>query len=176
MHDNVKPAVIFLGLGANLGNKKDNIRDALSIIGKEGSVRIEKVSSFYLTQPWGKSGDDPFVNAVARGLTELNPEQLLVYLKQVELKMGRKQTSERMLPREIDLDILLYDDFHIDRSDLKIPHPEISTREFVLVPLLEIDRDMVHPVSKKSFSSIYDGLKAAGFPMGGRIIEKNYKM
>jgi 7,8-dihydro-6-hydroxymethylpterin-pyrophosphokinase len=90
--------------------------------------------------------------------------------------MGRKQTSERMLPREIDLDILLYDDFHIDRSDLKIPHPEISTREFVLVPLLEIDRDMVHPVSKKSFSSIYDGLKAAGFPMGGRIIEKNYKM
>lgn len=133
---------VYLSLGSNLGNRKRNIREALEKIG-ELIGDVERQSALYETKPWGYSSPNDFINACACVLTPLAPRQLLEATQKVEQEMGRKLKSVNgeYQDRIIDIDILLYDDLRIDQPDLKIPHPLMEKRDFVMVPLREIMKE-----------------------------------
>jgi len=124
---------VFIGLGSNSGDKKANLTGA-----------INKISSFYITKPWGNTNQEDFFNQVIEITTDLSAGELLYKLQEIEIKMGR-QRKEKWGPRIIDLDILMYGDEVIDSPELKIPHPYMKERSFVLVPLQEIDPKIVFP-------------------------------
>lgn len=130
-------SVVYLSLGSNLGNREENIKRAMELLG-ENKVVIEKTSSFYETDPIGLQEQDNFYNLVIKGRTSLSAENLLITIKKIERTLGRKKTK-RWRPREIDIDILLYDDCKINIPNLKIPHPQMKKRRFVLEPLQEIN-------------------------------------
>ena len=133
---------VYLSLGSNLGNRKRNIREALEKIG-ELIGDVERQSALYETKPWGYSSPNDFINACACVLTPLASRQLLEATQKVEQEMGRKLKSVNgeYHDRIIDIDILLYDDLRIDQPDLKIPHPLMEERDFVMVPLREIMKE-----------------------------------
>ncbi|HEY8322806.1 MAG TPA: 2-amino-4-hydroxy-6-hydroxymethyldihydropteridine diphosphokinase [Candidatus Baltobacteraceae bacterium] len=126
----------YVGVGSNLGDPEANVRDAIAALGELGAV--ERTSSLYRTKAWGKTDQPDFVNAVALLETGMSPRALLTALKAIETSLGRVP-SERWGPRAIDLDILTFDDLHIEDDGLAIPHPHMAERAFVLVPLTEID-------------------------------------
>jgi len=129
----------YIGLGSNLGDPERRIRRALEMMDDSDSMRIVRVSSLYRNPPMGPADQPEFVNAVAALRTGLTAPELLVALRRLELRLGRTRgRGQRWGPREIDLDILLYDNEQIELPDLKVPHPGISQRNFVLFPLLEI--------------------------------------
>lgn len=148
--------IAYIGLGSNIGDKKEACLKALELLG--GAVRVRKVSSFYCTEPVGYRDQDDFINAVAEVETALSPEQLLAACLTVEDKLERRR-SVRWGPRVIDLDILLYGDSVIETAVLSIPHPLLQTRGFVLIPLCEIAPQAVHPVLKKSAAQLLKELK-----------------
>lgn len=123
-------------------------------------IKVVKRSSLYETKPWGLKAQPDFINMVVCAETGISPEELLKKLKFIEKKMGRKE-SKRWGPRLIDIDILFYDDLVIDSPELKIPHPYIKEREFVLLPLSEIEPEFVHPVLKKTVRELYRELQRA---------------
>lgn len=125
----------YIGLGSNRGDRLENLRKAVSLLPAKG-VSVIKKSSVYETEAVGPPQPD-FLNAVIEVDTDHEPEELYRALKEIEAEVGRKP-SERWGPREIDLDLLLYEDRVVDLPHLKIPHPEITNRAFVLVPLFEI--------------------------------------
>jgi 2-amino-4-hydroxy-6-hydroxymethyldihydropteridine diphosphokinase len=126
----------YIGLGANLGNAAANVENAFSALGDLGSVVAR--SQLYRAKPWGKVDQPAFVNAVALLETPLAPRALLAALGAIEKRLGRT-ASERWGPREIDLDLLLYDDVEIREPELHVPHRHLRERAFVLVPLAELD-------------------------------------
>jgi 2-amino-4-hydroxy-6-hydroxymethyldihydropteridine diphosphokinase len=130
---------VYLGLGSNLGNKQANIGQAIRII-EELIGTVERQSALYVSEPWGFRSSHNFVNAVVRVSTTLAPLALLRATQQIERNMGRKKKSTDGIyhDRIIDIDILLYDDLTIDEPDLKIPHPLMQQRPFVMIPLKEI--------------------------------------
>jgi len=134
----------FIGLGANLGDREASIRAALEAIAAMPDTDLVRVSSLYDTEPVGEVDQPNFLNAVALVDTELDPRQLLWNLMLVEKKLGRVRT-QRWGPRTIDLDLLLFGDEIIEDPDLRVPHPEIIRRSFVLVPLVELEPRLVHP-------------------------------
>lgn len=142
---------VYLALGANLGDRQANLLQAIQAICTFASV--ECLSSFYETRPVGYLDQPDFLNMACQIKTELPPQELLASLKQIERQMGR-QSSFRNAPRPIDIDILLYDDLILKTRGLTIPHPRMSERAFVLVPLAEIAPDIVHPVSKLTISEL----------------------
>ena len=127
----------LIGLGSNIGDKADNILKALELLEQRGDIKIQKVSRLYKSSPWGVLQQDWFVNAVAALTTKLDPQSLLRRCLDIENQMGR-QRQVKWGPRLIDIDILVYRDELIETESLKIPHPYIEERDFVLVPLLEI--------------------------------------
>jgi 2-amino-4-hydroxy-6-hydroxymethyldihydropteridine diphosphokinase len=129
--------ICYLGIGSNLGDRKKNIKRALEILENIEGIRIEKVSKIYETEPLGGPPQGEFLNGVIKIKTSLSPFQLLRILKRIEKDLGRKKRV-RFGPREIDLDILFYGGKIINTRTLKIPHPRIFEREFVLKPLTEI--------------------------------------
>jgi 2-amino-4-hydroxy-6-hydroxymethyldihydropteridine diphosphokinase len=130
---------IYLGLGSNLGNRKENLAYAIRLIG-ERVGKVLRVSSFIETEPWGFESENTFVNAVILCETDLTPRQLLGATQKIEREMGRqkKSTDGGYSDRCIDIDILLYDDLRVDEPDLQIPHPLMLKRDFVMIPLREI--------------------------------------
>ncbi len=136
-------AKAYIGLGANVPPVEARLGAALSRLSASG-VKIRAISSPYCTEPWGKSDQPWFLNLVAEVETDLSPRELLSLCKEVEQNLGRVP-RERFGPREMDIDILLYDNLVIDEDDLKIPHPYLSKRRFVLVPLCEIAPNVRHP-------------------------------
>ena len=130
---------IYLGLGSNLGNRKENLAYAIRLIG-ERVGKVLRVSSFIETEPWGFESENTFVNAVILCETDLTPRQLLCATQKIEREMGRqkKSTDGGYSDRCIDIDILLYDDLRVDEPDLQIPHPLMLKRDFVMIPLREI--------------------------------------
>lgn len=132
-------AVVYLGLGSNLGDRRAEIRRAVALIG-ERVGEVVRLSSMYETEPWGFSSDNQFVNAAVRVDTPLSPRQVLEATQAIERDMGRtvKSVDGQYHDRVIDIDILLYDDLRIDEPDLKIPHPLMHERDFVMRPLNEI--------------------------------------
>ncbi len=148
----IKIVPVYLGLGSNMGEKQENLTRALDYISQR--LRIEKKSSVYDTEPVGNINQPRFLNMVCRVSTSLPAASLLGVLKGIESKMGRLPGGSSTSPRPIDIDILLYGDEVIDTPDLKVPHPRLAERAFVLVPLAEIAPDLVHPVLKQSVKDL----------------------
>jgi 2-amino-4-hydroxy-6-hydroxymethyldihydropteridine diphosphokinase len=136
-------ARVYLGLGANLGDRAETLRRALGDLSKTGQV--VRVSSLYETEPVGYADQPRFLNAVALLETDLGPDELLARTSAIEQAYGR-QRSFANAPRTLDIDILFYDDLVIHNSNLTIPHPRLQDRAFVLVPLAEIALDLRHPL------------------------------
>ena len=135
---------VYLGLGSNLGDREDIIRKAISLIGERVGLVIRQ-SSLIETEPWGVESDNKFLNGVILCETTLTPRQVLRATQKIERELGKlRKHSTRRTPlsiyhdRPIDIDILLYDDLTIDEPDLKIPHPLMHERDFVMIPLKEI--------------------------------------
>lgn len=126
----------YIGIGSNLDQPEHQVRGAIDALRALGAVAA--VSSLYRTEPWGKTDQPAFVNAVVALDTKLQPRPLLHALKSLESELGREENSERWGPRRIDFDILLYGDQAIDDGDLVVPHPRLHERAFALVPLAEI--------------------------------------
>jgi 2-amino-4-hydroxy-6-hydroxymethyldihydropteridine diphosphokinase len=146
---------VYLGLGSNLGNRENNLEEALKLLGQR--MKLGKISTIYDTAPLGNTSQPRFLNIACEVFTRLSPEGLLALVKGIEQKMGRYSRSGE--PRIIDIDILLYGDLVMDTRDLKIPHPGITEREFVLVPLSEIAPDAVHPVTGKTVRQMREAIK-----------------
>ncbi len=135
---------VYIGLGSNIGNKVGQVQLARKMIHKIRDLEVTRTSSLYLTSPWGNTEQEDFVNQVIEVRTKLSALDLLYRLQEIEIKMGR-QRNERWGPRSIDLDILLYGDEIINLSNLRVPHPHIRERLFVLIPLQEINSGLVFP-------------------------------
>jgi len=136
--------MIILGFGSNLGNREEYIRTALCLLATENTVHIQKVSSLYETEPVGFTDQNAFLNAVAIITTDLTPEELIKYCLAVETRMGRVRELH-WGPRNIDIDLLCYDNLFIQTELLTIPHPRMKERRFVLIPLLEVAGDIKLP-------------------------------
>ena len=130
---------VYLGLGSNLGDKEENIRKAIELIGLRVGL-VARQSSLITTEPWGFESDNQFVNAAVLCMTELSPREVLRATQKIEREMGRsnKSVGGNYSDRIIDIDILLYDELRVDEPDLQIPHPLMLKREFVMIPLCEI--------------------------------------
>ena len=157
-------AVVYLGIGSNLGDRKVNIDKALRLLEEKKDIKVEAVSQMIETTPQGGPPQGDFLNGAARVETDLLPLELLSRLKAVERRLGRVP-SEPNAPRPIDLDILFYDDVVIvDGKNLCIPHPRLVEREFVLKPLSEIAPSLVHPRLKKDVAALYQELLHESHP------------
>lgn len=141
-------SIVSIGIGSNLGDRKENCRQAIKLIEKNGIV-VKKQSRMYETEPWGVKGQPKFINMAIEVETDNKPEELLKVLKEIEKEIGRTETT-KWGPRVIDLDILFYDDLTLKSLELEIPHPLLHERAFVLKPLCEIAPDKKHPVTGKT--------------------------
>lgn len=147
-------ALVYLGLGTNLGNKERNLNEAIvALSGEVGEVLCQ--SAFYVSEPWGFTSDNNFLNAVVLVQTSLSPFDVLSKTQQIERSLGRETKSMgEYLDRLMDIDILFYDNLIVDSPALKIPHPLIADRDFVLIPLSEIAPDLVHPVLNRKIAEL----------------------
>ncbi len=148
----------YVGLGSNLGEREAQIRMALDDLARLPATRLIRASSLYDSEPVGEVDQPNFLNAVAELDTELTARQLLWNLLLIERRLGRVRT-QRWGPRTIDLDLLLFGSLVVDEPDLQVPHPELVRRSFVLVPLVEIDPLLVHPVTGETLLTHLSWLK-----------------
>ncbi|MFK8012333.1 MAG: 2-amino-4-hydroxy-6-hydroxymethyldihydropteridine diphosphokinase [Marinicellaceae bacterium] len=133
--------ICYLGLGSNIGDSDQNILQAIKYIAGIENVKVIKIASFYLTKAWGKTNQADFVNTAIEIECCLTAHQLLHELQTIEVKVGRVK-AEKWGPRSIDIDILTFGDMLIDQADLKIPHPFLTQRSFVLAPLYELNKKL----------------------------------
>ena len=156
-------ATVYLGLGTNIGNKKENLTRAIETLSL-ALGHYTALSSFIETAPWGFESENTFLNCAVAFETVLLPEELLDTTERIERELGRtvKSTGGTYHDRVIDIDILLYGNETIDTPRLTIPHPLMHLRDFVLEPLAEIAPEVVHPTTGKSISRLADEVKASG--------------
>ena len=153
-------AIVFLGLGANLGNRRNQLLSAIKhLTEKAGNIPV--FSDFYETTPWGYLSSHPYLNAAIQLETSLSPYELLTVTQQIERELGRttKSKGRHYTDRSIDIDILLYDELILQTPDLILPHPLMHARLFVLQPLAEIASNLLHPVFNKTIAELYHNLK-----------------
>lgn len=148
----------FVGLGSNLGDKKNHCKAALKLLKRYPDIRISQVSKWHESEALSLPGETQpdFVNAVARLKTGLSPYELVRVLKTIEYELGRKSCDKKWQPRIIDLDLLFYEDQIIDTPQLKIPHPELHKRLFVLKPLHELTATWRHPLLQKTITELLE--------------------
>ena len=142
----------YIGIGSNIGDRYKNCLRAIELLEK-GGVTVKKRSSIYETEPWGVKDQPRFINMAIQIETTFKPNELLRLLKDIEKEIGRRD-SLHWGPRIIDLDILLFNTVILNEEDLKIPHPFLHEREFVLRPLNEIAPDVIHPVFRMSIDEL----------------------
>ncbi len=135
----------YIGLGSNLSDPHAQVAQALQELNDIADTKLVKVSSFYISKPMGPSDQPDYINAVAKISTSLSAEELLVELQRIENKHQRQRNKQRWGPRTLDLDIILYGDEQIDSKKLQIPHYGVSERGFVLIPLQELQADLIIP-------------------------------
>lgn len=166
----MKSYTAYLGLGSNVGERHSYLQKATSAIGRIDGVRVVWTSSVYETDPVGRTDQPKFLNAVVEIETSAPPDELLAQLKCVEQEVGRT-TAERWGPREIDIDILLYDGLVYDSEAVTVPHPELPKRKFVLAPLREIAPDLVHPISGLTVTEL-----SAQCRDEAKVVKTSYKL
>ena len=150
---------IYIALGTNLGDRELHLREAVQALAPK--IQVLAQSLIYETAPWGFREQPDFLNQVIAAQTNLSPHELLAYLKDIEIRLGRRPTF-RNGPRTVDLDILFYDDLVIDEHHLIIPHPRLEQRAFVLVPLMDIAPDFQHPKLGCTIKTLLDTLGSEG--------------
>lgn len=166
---------VYLGLGSNLGDREENLRQAIGRLKQSstpegGTLRPLRASSVYETAPWGYADQPAFLNCALEAETDLTPEALLALGQQVEQELGRQPTF-RYGPRLVDVDILLYGDLVLDLPDLQIPHPRMAQRAFVLAPLAELAPALRHPTLHLTIAELArrvegrEGVKLWGPPL-----------
>lgn len=147
---------VYLGIGANLGDRGENINEALELI-REHIGPVTKTSSLYETEPWNFKSENDFLNMVAEVETKLEPSGLLGRILMIEAQIGRLRDEKKYSSRLIDIDILLYGEKTLETRSLIIPHPKLHERRFVLVPFNEIVPDLVHPKLGKTIKALLKG-------------------
>ena len=143
----MKEHTVYLALGTNLGDRLTNLKQAISALTPQ--MKVQARSQVYETPPWGYEDQPKFLNQVIKVQTYLEPEPLLKHLQRLEVALGRKASFQNG-PRLIDIDLLFYDDLVLNKPSLVIPHPRLHERGFVLLPLMDIAPDLMHPLYKKS--------------------------
>ena len=161
-----KPA--YIGIGSNVGDKLENCRSAIQMVGRISGCRLTAQSDFFRTAPVGVEGHDWYVNGVIVLEAEIPVYQLLKSLLAIEADLGRER-KKKWDPRSIDLDILLFGQDVTDEQDLTVPHPYMHLRKFVLVPMTQLVPDLIHPILGKTMAELLDSLAEEGqtvIPMG----------
>ena len=143
--------LIYIGIGSNLGNRRLNIERAKFAL-LQNDIRIFKSSSYYESLSWPDPKKPKFLNVIIEIFTNLNPENLMKLCKKIEIKLGRKKTSKNS-PRECDIDIIDYNR-KVKTNQIILPHPRMHNRNFVLMPLFEINKDWIHPSSKQNIKKL----------------------
>lgn len=166
----MKTYSVFIGLGSNLGERHRFLNAAAEELRRLPDTKVVWYSSVYETDPYGVKDQPRFLNAVGEIETSLLPPELLKELKRIEQSAGRKE-RERWGPREIDLDILLYDGLVFSDETVTVPHPELERRKFVLLPLREIAPDRVHPVSGMTVEELARRCRDEG-----RVVKTSYRI
>lgn len=142
---------VYLALGSNVGNRAANLKAAIAALPPQMEVKAK--SRIYETPPWGYLNQEKFLNQVLKVETYLSPEPLMKHLKRLEVALGREPTFQYG-PRLIDIDILFFDDLVFESPIVTIPHPHVHERAFVLLPLMDIAPDFVHPVRKQTMRQL----------------------
>jgi 2-amino-4-hydroxy-6-hydroxymethyldihydropteridine diphosphokinase len=151
----------FLGLGSNIGDRVEHLKKAIRLLRVLPMSSMEKISSIYETSPWGNPDQDAFLNQAIEIKTDMTPEELLEACQAIEYRLGRAR-AEKWGARTVDIDILLYDSILMDKTDLRIPHPQLTARRFVLVPLCEIAPDLTIPIANRTVSQMLQVCEDAG--------------
>lgn len=149
----------YLGIGSNLGDKKENIEKSIELLNNHSKINVSKVSSYYETEPVGYENQDWFLNIAVEIDTSLEPYGLLAYCQKIEQQLKRKRLI-RWGPRTIDLDVLLYENFVSNDEKLILPHPRMHERAFVMIPLYEIAKNI--SINNKKISDIVENLSHKG--------------
>lgn len=153
-------AIVYLSLGSNLGDRLGYIQQAVSLLGANPDINIVATSSFYETEPWQMDSSNWFVNAVIQITTSLTPEALLDECQRIEKQLGRgAKLKKEYSDRTIDIDIIFYDKLILNNERLTIPHKHFHKRVFMLVPMLEIAEDFVHPFFGKTVENLYEAIE-----------------
>ena len=160
---------VYLGIGSNLGNRVNNINNACYLL--HTFCLIDKISNLYETNSWPNEKHPKFLNIILKCYTKLNVISLLKIIKTIEKKLGRKKTLKNF-PRSCDIDIIDFKGVKLDKNNIKIPHPRLSDRNFVLVPLYEIEKAWKHPKNNISIDNL---LKKLNFKSlrGIKIFERS---
>ena len=166
---------VFLAIGSNRGDRKENIETALRLLHSEKDIEIVKVSAMLKNPPQEGIKTGYFLNGAIKVLTLLSPHELLNVCKNIEKCLGRDTEGRTYRPRVIDLDILFYEDKIINTKDLVIPHPRLHKRNFVLIPMMEIGKDFRHPVSRKTILELYKNVVITQPQPALKTVQVKYK-
>ena len=151
----------YIGIGSNMGEPLNNCRKAVDIIDHIDGCRVAEISRFYRTEPVGATSQNWYVNGAIQIETTLGPHELLRSLLSIESRMGRVR-RQKWEARVIDLDILLYENEVIEEGDLKVPHPLMHQRRFVLMPMVDLNPRLIHPVLGMEMAGLLDDLSVEG--------------